>query len=53
VLETLDQYKLYCAVNDPTAFACMKELENVIDGPVLHELAIAALRQAKTSIFAY
>ena len=46
MLETLDQYKQYYAVNDPITFASMEELENIIDGLVLCELAVAALRQA-------
>ena len=51
MLETLDQYKQYYAVNYPTKFACMEESENKIGGPNLSESVVAALRQAKASYF--
>ena len=46
MLESLDHYKQYYAVNDPNTFACLEELENIMDSLVLRELAVAALRQA-------
>jgi hypothetical protein len=46
VIKTIDQYKQYYVVNEPTTFTYMEELENMIDGLVLRELAVAALHQA-------